>query len=122
MLAHETPGNTLLDPTHHVDDAGLVSFAQKNSLNRLIAPAARAFKADRVRVRVCKEGRFPVPCRAVHACTFLYKKMGPLFSCARYYVRRVTVYYENPGIMMTMVDAGGDTEQVPNPLAPEPEQ
>ena len=31
------PGNTLLDPEWHVEDAGLVSFAQKGSINRLIA-------------------------------------------------------------------------------------
>ena len=41
ILAHETPGNTLLDPKHHVDDPGLVKFAQKYSLNRLIAPYGR---------------------------------------------------------------------------------
>ena len=33
----QSPGNTLLDPKLHVDDAGLVRFAQKYSLiNRLI--------------------------------------------------------------------------------------
>ena len=41
ILALETPGNTLLDPQHHVDDAGLVIFAQNNSLNHLIAPYGR---------------------------------------------------------------------------------
>ena len=40
-MPHESPGSTLLDPKLHVDDAGLVRFAQKYSLNRLIAPYGR---------------------------------------------------------------------------------